>query len=117
MLTDTRVIARAGAHDVLAHRHEVLFVDGHAVWLHRVRRAGMLHRSLRTLATDSGCHLLFDLATLSAQLDASLCVAQERDHPGTVLYSLRRTYATKPAFVVDVRKHCLSAIEPELQAP
>lgn len=122
MLSDNRIIARIGAHDVLAQRHEVMFRDGTAVWLHLVHRAGLPHLTLRTLATDSGCHLLFDLAQLQRQLDGELRLALQRDHPGFVLCSMRQKYASKAEFVVDVRRHSLATVEPahdpvrELQA-
>ena len=115
MLADTRIIQRIGSHEIQAQRHEVMFHDGTAVWLHQVRRAGIPHLTLRALATDSGCLLLFDLTALDRQLDADLRVAPDRDRPGYVLHTMRLKYATKAAFVADARRHSLAVAEPDLQ--
>lgn len=115
MFSDTRIISRIGSHEILAQRHEVMFHDGTAVWLHQVQRAGIPHLTLRTLATDSGCLLLFDLAALDRQLDADLRKAYERDRAGYVLCSMRQKYASKAAFVADARRHSLAVVEPDLQ--
>jgi len=107
-LTDTRIIARqsadAGAHQVLAQRHEILWRDGTSCQLHPVQRNDMpllLHRAL-----EAGAHLvLVDLAQMVSSLAADMRMAPPRDHVGTVWMALRLAYSTAADFAADARRH------------
>ena len=109
MLIDTRIIARqsaeAGALEVLAQRHEIMFRDGSAVHLHPVQRHGLPVLTLRALAAPGGHLQLVDLAQLVRRLDAELRVTQARDVPGHVFFTLRQAYASAPLFLADVQRH------------
>lgn len=109
MLIDTRIIARqsaaAGALEVLAQRHEIMFRDGTAVQLHPVHAHGLPMLTLRALEAPGAKLQLVDLARLVRRLDAELRTTQDRDIPGLVFYTLRQVYPSASLFVADVERH------------
>lgn len=108
MLTDTRIIARqsaaAGALEVLAQRHEIMFGDGMAVVLHPVQAHGRPLLNLRALQRPDGSLQLVDLARLVPQLDGELRTTPARDIPGLVFYTLREVYPRGSLFVAAVQR-------------
>lgn len=110
MIPDTRILARAGAHEIRAQRLEAMFRDGSVVSLHPVSRAGVPQHLLRALATDSGGFVLFDLEQLNNKLGGELRGAPERDRIGLVFYGLRALFPSKAAFVVAVRRCALAEV-------
>lgn len=112
---DARIIARAGAHEILGQRHEVMFNDGTAVGLHPINRAGVPQVTLRALATDAGGFLLFDVGALMRALDHDLRICHDRDRVGMVFFAARRAFRTKRDFVLAVRARSLAEVLP-LQA-
>lgn len=109
MLTDTRIIARqsaaAGALEVLAQRHEVMFLDGLAVQLHPVWAHGLPMRMLRAVEAPGNKLLLIDLTKLVRQLDAELRATQVVDVPGVVFYTLRGEFKTAPQFMAATERN------------
>lgn len=108
MMTDTRIIARqgpgAGALQVLAQRHEVMWRDGTSVTLHPIQAHGLPMAMLRAVALPCGQLLLVDLAKLVARLGAELPATPARDVPGLVFFTLRQTYGSAPAFIADAQR-------------
>lgn len=108
MLTDTRIIARqsaaAGAMEVLAQRHEIMFRDGTAVVLHPVQAHGLPMLTLRALQRPDGSLQLVDLARLVRRLDGELRTTPPRDIPGLVFFTLREVYPGATLFVADVER-------------
>lgn len=118
MLTDTRIIARqsaaAGALEVVAQRHEVMFRDGLAVQLHPVYAHGLPMLTLRALDTASGPLRLIDLTRLVRRLDAELRTTQAIDIPGVVFYTLRAEFKTAPQFIEAVERNAMGLWWPVL---
>lgn len=91
---DLPVLSRRARFEVLARKHEVMFVDGTAVALHPVRENG--HDSLfhRAIVMPNGLRVIFDLRQVCPPLARELPVTPARDVVGTVYYSLRHAFRT-----------------------
>lgn len=83
--------------EVLSCRHEVPWPDGSAVQLHPVRQRGTDTHNLRAFFHD-GQWTLFDLKAIAPKVEAELHGEHLRDHPGLVMYGLRRTFHNAPDF-------------------
>lgn len=109
MFNDSRIIARqsaaAGALEVQAQRHEVMWRDGTAVHLHPVHAHGLPMLTLRALACPDGKLQLFDLARLVRHLDGELRTTPARDVPGLVFFTLRQAYGSAAQFAADVERN------------
>lgn len=111
MFPDHNIIARAGAHEILADRQEVMFPhDGSAIWLHQVRRAGVPQPMLRAAACDRGALWLFDLGRIHPPLDVDLRVLPERDRIGLVFHGLRQAFPTKSLFLKSLASRVLAIL-------
>lgn len=80
-------------------RQEVIFEDGHAVWLDQVQTAGSADLFKRRIRTDAGDVTEIDLRRLAPELEKDLPIAATRDVPGVVFYSLRQVFKTQAAFL------------------
>jgi len=94
-------------------RHEVMFKDGSAVWLHRVQKNGAPDLFTRAVAADGtyvpatddrptavvGGLIQIDLRRLAPELEADLPVASTRDVPGIVMFSLRKHFKAAGDFL------------------
>lgn len=109
MLIDTRIIARqsaaAGAMEVLAERHEVIFGDGLAVQLHPVQAHDLPMLFLRAMETASGTLLLIDLSKLVRNLDREMRTTHAIDIPGLVFYTLRGEFKSAPQFLAAAERN------------
>jgi hypothetical protein len=118
MLTDTRIIARqsaaAGALEVLAQRHEVMFRDGNAVQLHPVQAHGLPMRVLRAMETARGSLQLVDLSKLVRRLEGELRTTQDIDIPGLVFYTLRAEFKSAPQFIAAAERNAAGTWWPVL---
>ena len=118
MLTDSRIIARqsaaAGALEVVAQRHEVMFRDGLAVQLHPIHAHGLPMLTLRAMETPRGSLQLIDLAKLVRRLDADLRTTQAIDIPGVVFYTLRAEFKSAPQFIAAVERNATGTWWPVL---
>lgn len=118
MITDTRIIARqsaaAGALEVLAQRHEIMFGDGTAVVLHPVLAHGLPMLTLRAVQAPGGRLHLVDLVKLVRQLDHDLRTTQAIDIPGVVFYTLRAVFKTAPQFTGAVERNAAGTWWPVL---
>lgn len=79
---------------VAAQRQEVMFKDGTHIHLHPVFERGAPCLFKRAIHLKHNVTVVVDLRELVPQLGADLCVAQARDVPGIVFYSLRHAYST-----------------------
>lgn len=118
MLIDTRIIARqsaaAGAMEVLAERHEVIFGDGLAVQLHPVQAHELPMLTLRAMETPNGSLQLIDLVKLVRSLDAEMRTTQAIDIPGLVFYTLRGVFKTGAQFLAAVERNACGTWWPVL---
>lgn len=109
MFSDARIIARqsaaAGAMEVLATRHEIMFSDGMSVQLHPVHAHGLPMLTHRAIESPGGQLKLINLTRLVRSLDADLRTTQARDIPGVVFYTLRGAFKTAPQFVAAVERN------------
>ncbi len=94
-------------------RHEVMFPDGSAVWLHRVNVNGAPDLFTRTVAADGtavpasaersamvvGGVLQIDLRRLAPELEEDLPKASTRDVPGIVKFTLRTRFKAAGDFL------------------
>lgn len=99
-------------------RHEVMFQDGSAVWLHRVHKAGAPDLFTRAIAVDGAAVpataarpamvvnslLQIDLRRLAPELETDLPVASTRDVPGIVMFTLRNHFKTGGDFLRAARE-------------
>ena len=79
--------------EVASQRYEIMFRDGSTIGLHQVWSHGAPVRLLRALRTDSTL-IVFDLSDVMRELAHDLAVANPRDIPGLVFYSLRTKFST-----------------------
>ncbi|HEY0915686.1 MAG TPA: hypothetical protein VGE22_12515 [Solimonas sp.] len=82
-------------------RQEVEFADGSKVWLLRVTRRGVAELFLRELGTTPGglpTGQIVDLRELVPQIRDDLPIAQTRDVPGVVHFSLRQAFKSVKQF-------------------
>ncbi|MCC2673075.1 MAG: hypothetical protein K0R58_22 [Ramlibacter sp.] len=79
-------------------RQEVEFADGTRVWLMRVDRQGVPDLFLRELG-DPAAGTLVDLRRLAPDLVTDLPIANTRDVPGIVHFSLRARFKSRDALV------------------
>lgn len=101
-------------------RHEVMFKDGTAVWLHRVDCNGAPDLFTRAVAVDGTAVpatperpamvangiLQVDLRRLAPELEADLPVASTRDVPGIVKFTLRNHFRTSSEFLRAAQELC-----------
>ena len=98
MLTDTKIIHRAGPFEVQAQRHEVMWPDGTALALHPVQQHGcgsLMHRAIKL---PDGTFVIVDLERTLPPLGAELRRSPARDVPGVVFYTLRQSFSTAQEF-------------------
>lgn len=118
MLTDTRIIARqsaaAGALEVVAQRHEVMFRDGLAVHLRAIHAHGLPMLTLRALESPRGALQLIDMAKLVRKLDVELRTTQAIDVPGVVFYTLRGEFKSAPQFIAAAERNAAGTWWPVL---
>lgn len=100
-LLDATIIQRHAEHEVLSCRQEVLWPDGSVLGVHPVRLYGGLSTLLRAVH-HQGHWVVFRLDALMPQLAHDLPAAPRRDHPGTVLYSLRGAYHSAARCLQDI---------------
>ena len=103
MLTDTTIIHRHGAFEVVAQRHEVLWKDGSAVVLHPVRVVDAQGNSfedtfLRAFQLQGLHWIVFDLRKCAPLLDADMRQHLPRDLPGIVFHTLRMRFPNAASF-------------------
>jgi hypothetical protein len=102
-LTDRRIVQRHLDLEVQAQRHEVMWRDGSAVFLHPVDKAGLAHPFLRAFQLEGLRWRVFDLLKLPgvdvATLRADLLRALARDRPGVLHFTLRAAYPTAGSFI------------------
>jgi hypothetical protein len=79
-------------------RQEVIFKDGTCMWLLAVHKNGQADRYLRELGLPAG-GVLVDLRKLVPTLAADLAVANARDVPGLVHFSLRQRFTGMEALI------------------
>ena len=87
---------------IASTRHEVMFKDGTTVYLQPVIISGMRCAFRRVLVLPKGITMMFDLRHLVPGIGDDLCIADERDIPGIVFFSLRGRYETSSHLVRDV---------------
>ena len=78
-------------------RQEVIFKDGSALWLHRVGDT-VPDLFQRRVELANGEYARVDLRRLAPELAADLPVAESRDVPGLVHWSLRLLFGSAQAF-------------------
>lgn len=101
-------------------RHEVMFKDGSAVWLHRVHKGGAPDLFERAIAVDGASVpatadrpavvanglLQIDLRRLAPELEEDLPKASTRDVPGIVMFTLRTHFKAAGDFLRAARELC-----------
>lgn len=110
MLPDARIIAWHGRSAVLSQRHEIMWPDGSAVWLHPVQQDGFEAPLLRALQVD-GTWGVIDLARALPDLAADIRCHHRRDARGLVFFTLRCGFAGAQAFVAQMRAYLQPAEE------
>jgi hypothetical protein len=95
------------AMEIAGQRYEILFQDGTAIGLHQVWQHGAPVRLLRALRTASTL-IVFDLSDLVSELDHDLAMANPRDIPGLVFYSLRGKFKTadEALAIINTKRKC-----------
>lgn len=101
---DTRVIAAQagrGGLQALAHRQEVMWLDGSSVTLHPVQANDLPMITLRAVALPDGRLQVVDLERMCAKLGADLRTSPARDQQGVVFFTLRQRYGSAAAFLAE----------------
>lgn len=105
MLTDTRIVARHGAFDVLADCARVDFKDGSAATLHAVLAHGHPDTYLRA-ALDAHQHwTVFDVRRLARTIGYDVPLLPRADAPGCIAFSLRATFPSAQAMLAEAMFH------------
>jgi hypothetical protein len=92
MFTDTRIIQRHAAYEVLAHHVAITWPDQSTVALHAVRAHGYDDMFLRALRCDALHWIVFDLRDVARTLATDIKALPRRDTDGLVLHTLRLAY-------------------------
>jgi hypothetical protein len=99
MLTDTKIIQRHNAHQVMAQRYEIMFHDATTIGLHAVYDCGVEHRFLRAIEHQPLHWIVIDLRDLAPDLARDLPALPKRDAIGCVFHQLRADYPSAAAFL------------------
>jgi hypothetical protein len=100
MLTDTRILTRHRAHEVLWQRQAIIFGDQSVVQLHQVRKRGVDEQYLRALHFDNLHWCVFDVRATVRSLARDIPLTPRLDVPGMLLYTFREQFPSATALEV-----------------
>lgn len=99
MLTETKIIQRHDAHQVMAQRYEILWRDGSTVGLHAVHDNGVEHAFLRAIEHRPSHWIVVDLRDLAPDVERDIKSLPRRDAIGVVFHTLRLGYSSAASFL------------------
>lgn len=96
LFRDNRVLARAGAFEVLFERQPIALTgDTQTIGIHIVRHNGHDSMYLRAVPHGDALLIVFDLRNVHHELN-EIQRTHPSDVPGLILYTLRAHYTTAP---------------------